>query len=352
MKLQWSLLAPAGLLIVSGLVILSSTSEHLFYLQLLWVGVGTTLATAIIWFDWRPLAEYPWFPGIIYLGGVFLLILTYIFAPVVRGNRAWLYIGPFGIQAAEFMKLGLILVYAYFLRSRHIVIARFSTIAKSALLLIVPAGIVTLQPDLGSALVMLAIWFGLLLTSGLPWRYMGFAAIVGILVIFLAWNFFLHDYQKDRIIGLLFPESDPLGVNYSVIQSKIAIGSAGWFGKGYGQGTQVQLGFLPEASSDFIFSAFTEEWGLAGAALLVVSFTALTFGILKTGVRAETNLEKFICLGTAILFVSHFFVNVGSALGLFPVIGVPFPFVSYGGSNFAVSSMLFGLVYSIRARYD
>ena len=156
--------------------------------------------------------------------------------------------------------------------------------------------------------------------------------------------------SKRKNFGFSFSDRDPLGVNYNVIQSKIAIGSAGFFGKGFGQGTQSQLGFLPEAQTDFIFAAFIEEWGLFLGFLLVVIFAFLILRIVKIGLNAENNFSRFICLGTVILFIAQFIFNVGSNLGLTPVVGVTFPFLSYGGSSLLTNLILVGIIQSIFVR--
>ena len=164
------------------------------------------------------------------------------------------------------------------------------------------------------------------------------------------WQSILEDYQKERILGTLFPERDVLGINYSVSQSKIAIGSAGFFGKGFSQGTQTQLGFLPEAQTDFIFASLIEEWGLLGGMLIIVAFLVLIFRIIKIGLASDNNFNRFFCLGAIVLFGSQFILNIGSNLGITPVIGVTFPFLSYGGSSVLVNLILIGIVQSIIVR--
>jgi rod shape determining protein RodA len=156
----------------------------------------------------------------------------------------------------------------------------------------------------------------------------------------------LKPYQKERIVGLFDPTYDPLGVNYSTIQSKIAVGSGGWFGKGFGQGTQVQLGFLPAAPTDYIFSSFIEEWGFVGGFFIIALFGLAIFSIMRIGLHADNNFYRFICLGAAIMFLVQFGINVGSALGLLPVIGITFPFFSYGGSSLLINAMMIGIVQS------
>jgi len=171
--------------------------------------------------------------------------------------------------------------------------------------------------------------------------------LIFILIFSILWLTFLKPYQKERILGFISPNRDPLGINYNVIQSKIAIGSAGLFGKGFQQGTQSQLGFLPEAQTDFIFSAFVEEWGLIGGFLLFAAFLLIIFRIIKIGVKSKNNCAKFICLGAIIAFTLQFFFNIGSCLGLSPVVGITFPFFSYGGSSLLTNALLIGIIENI-----
>ena len=199
-------------------------------------------------------------------------------------------------------------------------------------------------------LVLLGVWIGFLLVSGIRWRHLVVGLGLFLLFTALSWNFLLKDYQKERIIGFLEPAYDPLGINYSVIQSKIAIGSGGLLGKGFRQGTQTQLGFLTEPTTDFIFAALIEEWGLVGGFLALALFLLIVFRIVKIGLGAENNFSKLLSLGTVILFLLEFSLNVGSNIGFSPVVGVTFPFLSYGGSSLLTKAMLIGIIQSIEAR--
>lgn len=345
-----SLLLPAALLVLASLTMLSSISMHLFYLQLLWAALGTIVVITFLFFDWRPLLNYRWLIVSFYGLVISLLVAVLFSAPLIRHTRSWLQFGQFTLQPVELAKLSLILVYARFFSRRHVSIARVRTIADSFFYFVALAALVLPQPDLGSTLVLFGIWFVFLLVSGLPPRRI----IAGFFLLLLVgaglWFYGLKDYQRDRIAGVLYPERDPLGINYSVAQSKIAIGSAGFWGKGYKQGTQTQYGFLTEPADDFIFAAFVEEWGWFGGLLLVGIFLMLILTILNVGLRADQNFEKFICLGVAIIFGIQFFLNAGSEVGLSPVIGVTFPFLSYGGSSLLTNSTLLALVNAIGRR--
>lgn len=343
-------LVPAGLLLLAGLVEISSISISLFATQLVWAALGILLVVLFYIFDWRAIFNYRWFTLCLYGAGVALLVAAYFTAPVIRNTRSWLVLGPLNFQPAELVKICLILLYAEYFSRRHVSIARWANILGSFVYFIVPAALIMLQPDLGSALVIFGIWFGFLVVVGLPRRRF-LAAVFGFAVAgALLWNYGLEAYQRERVMGVFYPERDVLGVNYSVAQSKIAIGSAGFWGKGYGQGSQTQLGFLPEPANDFIFSAFVEEWGWVFGAALIAAFFALIVGILKVGYRADRNVEKLICLGAAILFAWQFFLNIGSATGMLPVVGVTFPFVSYGGSSLLTSLFLVAIINAIAVR--
>ncbi len=218
----------------------------------------------------------------------------------------------------------------------------------SFLIFALPAGLTLLQPDLGSASILGSIWLGFLLVSGLPRRWIVAVLLLIMVVGFAGWHWFLEPYQKERITGVFYPERNVLGINYSTNQSKIAIGSAGLWGKGWNQGTETQLGYLTEPSTDFIFAALTEEWGAAGALAVLVAFFLLIYQLLKIGAAQNSNFEHLIALGVAITFSVQFLVNAGSATGIFPVVGVTFPFLSYGGSSLITGFGMLGLVYASR----
>lgn len=349
-RLDWVLNFAIIFLASAGLLSLLSTARNLFWFQLVWVVLGFGIMFAVSSFDWRPFITYKWFIWGIYLLAIIFLVITYLFAPSIRGVRAWLLIGPFQFQMSEFAKFALIIIFSSFFAKGHIAIAHVKNLALSFVYFLIPALLIIIQPDMGTALILFGIWFGYLLVSELRWKHILAALLIFMIVFAFMWTSVLEEYQKDRIIGLFNPESDPLGINYNVIQSKIAIGSAGFWGKGFMQGTQVQLGFLPEAQTDFIFSAFVEEWGTFGGLLIFAAFFVILYRIIEIGISAENNFGKFICLGVSILFLLHFILNIGSNLSLLPVIGVPFPFLSYGGSNMLINFLLIGIIQSIVVR--
>ncbi len=344
-----SLALPLAVLLGASLLTLSSVASGFFVQQLIWVALAILAIAAARLVDWRGVLA----SSAVYLPyglGILLLTAVLFVGPVVRNIKGWIFIGPFSFQPVELAKLSLILLYARYLSRAHATIARYTTLAASLGLVLIPVSLVALQPDLGSAIILMGTWFGCIVASGLPKRRIVAGIVLAAIACTAAWFFVLAPYQKARIIGVLHPERDPLGVNYSTNQAKIAVGSAGWFGKGYGQGTQVQLHFLTEPQGDFALAAFIEEWGIAGALVVLGAFLALILGILRIGTATHRNTERFVCLGAALSFTVQAALNAGSTLGLLPVVGVPFPFLSYGGSSLLTSAALVGIVNAIAYR--
>jgi rod shape determining protein RodA len=333
-----------------SLATIDSVDPSLFWQQLVWFVIGFIVIFSFSQIDWRPLINYRCFVLLVYLIAVALLVITYFFAPAIRGAKSWLVFGPVQFQTSELAKAAMIIVFAYFFSHRHVGIGQWQNIFISFIYFAVVAGLVLLQPDVGSTLVFFGLWASFLLMSGIRGRHLAVGLLLVSLLLGWGWNNFLQDYQQERVIALFHPAYDQLGVNYSTIQSKIAIGSAGFLGKGFKQGTQVQLGFLLEAATDFVFAAFIEEWGLVGALVFLFVFFLIIWRLIRLGLLAEGNFAKFVCFGTAVLFLIHFVLNLGSNLGLLPVVGIPLPFFSYGGSNLLTNAMLVGIVQSIVVR--
>lgn len=334
-------------LAAASLLTLASVSPTLFWRQSLWYFLGFLIAIFFSRVDWRWLANRHRLISGFYLLSVTLLVLVYFFAPAVRQVRSWFVFGPFTFQPAELAKLALILIYAQFFSRRHLEASLFRNLFLSFLFLVPPLFLTFIQPDFGSAFVIFTIWVSFVLASGITWRQSIIGVFLFIILVSFLWLSVLQPYQKERIQSFLFPGSDPLGASYSVIQSKIAIGSAGFFGEGFGQGTQVQLGFLPEAGTDFIFAAFVEEWGLLGGLVLLGAFSLVVYRITKIGLKATGNFAKFVCFGAGVVLGLQFLLNVGSNLGFLPVVGLTFPFLSYGGSSLLTLLALIGIIQNI-----
>lgn len=338
-----------ALLIVAGAsaVTLTSIAPDFFLRQLLWYALGIVVITVAAMVDWRWLGGEKWFRLGLYGFSLLLLVLTYLQGTIIRGTKSWLVIGSFQFEPAELVKLALIILFAHFFARRHLEAWRGRNIVFSFVAVGAPVALIMLHPDLGSALIVLTIWLGVFLASGIHVKRFLIGLVIAGIGVALLWSFVLAPYQKGRITGFLFPERDPLGTSYNVIQSKIAIGSAGWLGKGFGGSTQARLGFLPAAHNDFLFAAFVEEWGAVGAFVLVAAYLLFLARILTIGARANDNFSRFLSIGTATLFLAQFFVNVGSNVGLLPVTGLTFPFFSYGGSSLLTSALLVGIIQHI-----
>lgn len=349
-KIDWQLNLAVLTMTALGLVNLLTSDIGLFYKQLSWAVIGVAFLFLLPILNLKQLVSYSWMIGGIFVFSLFLLLSTQFIGVTANASRSWIALGPLNFQPSEFAKLALIIVLSVFFSRRHIGIRRPEIIFGSFIYCALPAFLILLEPDAGAALILIGIWFGFLLASGLPFRYL-IASLPFILIIsILAWQFGLEDYQRNRILAVFSPEKDPLGINYNVIQSKIAIGSAGLWGKGLGQGAQVRLGFLPAAHTDFAFAALVEEWGIVSGILLLLLFGFIIWKISQIGIRAYGNFYKFFCVGTILFLVLQFVINMGSALGLLPVVGVAFPFLSYGGSNLLISFILIGIVQNIAAR--
>jgi len=343
-----ALFLPVGIIMAAGLITLSALSLHLFLLQVIWIILGAGVVVFFLFFDWRTVFNAQWAIVAFYVFTLLLMAFLLVHGSIIRNTRNWLVFGPLSLQPVELMKAALIFLYAMYFRRRHLAVARWQNIATSFLFFVVPAAIAVRLPDLGSALIFFGIWFGFLLILGLPWRRVLVTIVIFALAGFFIWNFVLQGYHRARIIGFLYPQQNSLGINYSVTQSRIAIGSAGFWGRGYGQGTQAQLGFLSVPTADFIFAAFIEEWGTFGGLLVLGAFLFLIWRILSVGTLARENFAKCICLGVAMMFSIQFFLNAGSVTGLLPVIGVTFPFLSYGGTSMLIDCFLLAIVNAIQ----
>jgi rod shape determining protein RodA len=281
----------------------------------------------------------------LYVLGVVLLIGVALFGIVVNGSRRWISLGFMRIQPSEIMKIAMPLMLAWYfhkyesnLRGKHFLIA--------GCMLIVPMFLILKQPDLGTALLIGSSGFFVIFFAGLPWKVLfGLGALAGAALPF-AWNL-MHDYQRRRVLTLFDPTSDPLGAGYHIIQSTIAIGSGGALGKGYLQGTQTHLEFLPERHTDFIFAVFAEEWGLLGNGILLVLFTLLIGRGLMIAAAAPTMFSRLLAASLTLVFFTYAFVNMGMVSGILPVVGVPLPFVSYGGTALVTLMLGIGILMSI-----
>ena len=281
----------------------------------------------------------------IYVLGILLLLAVAVAGDVSKGARRWLNIGVARIQPSELMKVAMPLMLAWYFQKRETAL-RFTDYIVAAAMLLVPVALIAKQPDLGTAILVLAAGFYVIFLAGLSWKLMA-AIVVGVVAAApFAWSH-MHDYQRARIVTLFDPESDPLGKGFHIIQSTIAIGSGGLFGKGWGQGTQAQLEFIPERHTDFIFAVMSEEFGLFGNLVLLVIYSMLIARGLMIAAAAPTLFTRLLAGAITLIFFTYAFVNMGMVSGILPVVGVPLPFVSYGGTALVTLFCGIGILMSI-----
>jgi rod shape determining protein RodA len=281
----------------------------------------------------------------VYLIGIFLLVGVALFGDISKGARRWLNLGFMRIQPSELMKIAMPLILAWFFQ-KHETMPRLRDYAVATLLLLIPLALIARQPDLGTAILVLAAGFYVIFFAGLPWKVLIGLAVSALAAAPLAWGL-LHDYQRNRILTLIDPEKDPLGKGFHIIQSTIAIGSGGIFGKGWGLGSQAQLEFLPERHTDFIFAVFSEEIGLIGNLALLILYALLITRGLMISAYAATLFGRLLAGAITMIFFTYAFVNMGMVSGILPVVGVPLPFISYGGTALVTLCIGIGILMSI-----
>ena len=290
-KLDWILIICALLLVGIGLLSIYSSSlgkgDFLnFKKQLIFFGIGFFLMISLSFLDWRTFREDPYLILILYFLCLLLLAGLFFFAPEIRGAKSWYKMGPVSFDPIEFTKIVLIILLAKYFSMRHIEMYRIRHILLSGFYVLIPASLVFFQPDLGSCLILVLLWVGILIISGIKIRHFLILILCFLLIFIFGWNFVLKDYQKARIISFFTPGIEPLGISWSQNQAKIAIGAGGLFGQGIGQGSQTQYGFLPEPQTDFIFAAIAEEMGLLGVSVLLFLFSILIWRIIKIAISS------------------------------------------------------------------
>ena len=330
-----------------GLTILYSASAQdvgLVSKQAMSFGIGFVVMFSLAQI---PPKVYQAFSPYFYIFAVLSLLAVVIFGEVRMGAQRWIDIPGFGsVQPSEFMKIGMPMMIAWFL-SRKALPPSFSQVILSLVLIVIPFLLIAEQPDLGTSLLVLASGIFVLFLSGLSWRLIAAAAGAVAVIIPIAWEFLLHDYQRQRVLTLLDPEADALGTGWNIIQSKTAIGSGGFSGKGFLEGTQSHLHFLPEGHTDFIIAAYSEEFGLIGVSLLILLYCAIIFRTFQIGLQSFHNYGRLVAGAFGLSFFVYVFVNAGMVSGILPVVGVPLPFMSYGGTAIITLMSTFGLVMSI-----
>ncbi len=347
--IDWGILTLVVMIVSIGLLALysstSMTNIQIFYKQLIWVGLGFTVMFLAFAFDYRNLMVLAWpLYGLV----LFLLVLVLMIAPEIGGSRRWLSLGPIGGQPSELAKIMVIIWVAYWgSKKRHIQDHTFRDLLPALAIVALPVLLIFWEPDLGTSGIVGIIAVLMLVLLGIRRSTLLGAGAVVLAAIPIAWFFVLKSYQRLRVLSFLDPSRDPLGSGYHAMQSKIAVGSGGLFGKGLMHGTQTQLRFLPECHTDFIFSVIAEEWGFVGSALLIFLYLVLITRIIGVGLKAKDRFGSMICFGIGVYLTLHVFINIAMVIGAFPVVGVPLPFVSYGGSFMLINMACIGVVLSI-----
>ena len=354
---DWGFLGIIFLICGVGLVILYSAVtagydgagvHSLFKKQAVWMGAGVMIMMTSLVIDFRELDKLNLF---IYTLCVGLLVSTYLFGKVGGGSQRWLVMGPIRMQPSELMKISLIIslaaVYSGNVSQEGL---GFRNLIKPAALCLIPFALIVNQPDLGTGLLLLLIAGSITLFVKVEKRVFFTLAGVGLSIVPLVWFFGLKEYQKGRILTFLDPDRDPLGAGYHIIQSKIAIGSGMMTGKGFLMGTQNKLNFLPEQHTDFILSVLAEEWGLAGCVVLLALYFLLLFWGLNISYNCRNMFGSLLAFGITAMIFWQIFINIGMVMGLMPVVGVPLPLISYGGSSVITNMVGFGILLNISMR--
>ncbi|OGI65900.1 rod shape-determining protein RodA [Candidatus Nomurabacteria bacterium RIFCSPHIGHO2_01_FULL_39_10] len=336
----------AGLVTMKSFTPLENTSEF-FNKQVVWILVGFSVFFIFSFIDFSFLKRTDVLV-FIYLVTSLILLSLFIFGNVAHGAKSWFSFGFFSFQPVDMMKLVLVLILAKYFSRRHVEIRDIKHIFISGFYAFVPFLLVLLQPDFGSAMVVVFIWLGMVLVSGISKTHLLAVGVSGLLIFAAFWFVIFAPYQKARIINFIHPLADINGTGYNAFQSTVAVGSGEITGKGLGFGTQSRLKFLPQPQADFIFAAYAEEWGFVGSILILMLYGLVVWRILFLATLGAYNFEILFGMGIAIFFMGHILINIGMNLGLLPVTGIPLPFMSYGGSHLLFEFAGLGVLMSMK----
>jgi rod shape determining protein RodA len=348
---DWFLLALALLIAAIGVVEIYSTTIHSplagqYKRQIYWIILSCVLALAASRLNYRLVLEQtPW----LYIACVVALAGLLIAGHSIAGTRRWLQLGGMSFQVSEIAKLVIILVVAAYFADRRTKAVTWGDLVKLGFLAGLPAGLVALEPDLGTALTFLPIVVAGILFAGIRWQHLVVLCLAGILALPVGWHF-LRPYQRERLMTFLHPSQNTQGSSYQVTQTKIAIGSGGFWGKGIGNGTQSRLGFIPVSHADSIFAAFAEEQGFVGTLFVMLLYFALLLRLLDGAQMAADRAGAFLLVGLASVLFFQVVINTGMLIGVFPITGIPLPLMSQGGSSLLFTFLGLGLAMSVRAR--
>ncbi len=353
---DWWLLGLTAFLGFLGVVILYSavtagaleTNTILCKKQIIWLGIGFTVMFILILFDYKTLDQWG---GGIYIISITLLILVLFYGKYVAGSRRWLVLGPVTVQPSELVKISVIIIMAkYYSKRASITGFTLPELITPMIMVLIPFLLIVRQPDLGTAMLVVLIAASMTVYVKIERTSMMWLIGSSAVLVLMAWFFFLKGYQKQRILTFLNPDLDPLGAGYHIIQSKIAIGSGMIVGKGFLKGTQNALSFLPEQHTDFILSVLAEEWGFAGAGFMLVIYLLLLIWGLNIAHSCRDPFGTILSVGVIAMIFWQVFINVGMVMGLMPVVGVPLPLISYGGSSVVTSLIGIGILMNVSMR--
>ncbi len=349
---EWTLLLPAAILSLIGILTMSSFSSGGGFAsrQLILFAIAICVYFVLSAMDMRFMRRTSVAVSL-YIAAFIFLVSLLLFANPISGSRAWFSFGAISFQPADLAKLALIVLLAKYLSRRYVEIGDFKHIIISGIYSLILVILIIVEPDMGNAIIMSTIWFGMMLASGISKKHLFILGIIGIIIASLFWYKGLKPYQRARIISFVNPAADIRGSGYSAYQAKIAIGSGGLFGKGIGYGTQSKLRFLPEYQTDFIFAAFAEEWGFFGVLLLFSLYGILFYRLAYIAQSSATNFDAFFTFGILILFMTHMTIHTGINVGLLPVTGTTIPFMSSGGSHLMLEFAALGIITSL-ARHN
>jgi rod shape determining protein RodA len=339
------------LLLLLGLLMIYSTTlqnpVNSMPRQLVFGILGYISMFGLAFFDYR---KFKKISGILYIIVVLSLIAVWFLGHSVKGSTRWINLAFFQLQPAEFAKLAIVIIMAKFLDASREKIKDIRYILLSAVYVAIPAILVLIEPDLGSAIVIFVIWLGLLSVSKMNKKHLAILLLSAVVLSIFSWSFVLKPFQKERIYTFLNPSKDPTGSGYNVMQSIIAVGSGSLTGRGVGRGFQSQLKFLPERQTDFIFASTAEELGLFASIFILLMFGIILLRLIRIARQARDNFGMYLTLGIFFMLLVQVVINIGMNIGLLPVTGIPLPFFSYGGSSLLTTMLSLGLVQSVMAR--
>ncbi len=356
-KSDKGLFASSLILVVIGLVSLYSLGHHglgatggnnpYFIQQLAWEAIAFPVCIGCWLLNYKLWDRFVW---LLYIFNIIFLVLLLIIGRKISGASSWFSLGIMRFQPSEFAKILFIVTFAGYLSRYRQNLRKLNFVALAFLQFLIPFGLILIQPDMGTAMVFVMVFYGMIYVAGVDGLTIFVSLVVFASGAIAASPYVLKGYQFKRLTAFLSPETDPLGAGYQLIQSKVAIGSGGMLGKGIFHGTQAALGFLPTAHSDFVFSTFAEQTGYIGGLAVILLFAWFLFRVVKTGSEAEDLFAMYIAAGVFCMIAFQSLINIGMTLGVFPITGIPLPFMSYGGSSLLMNSIAVGILLNISTR--